>query len=62
MKLSLSSSIFDIDTVLAKRRVGGRSKGARPYAYEALGDGLGIETVRQLLHHYPRRFIDRSAV
>lgn len=62
VQLSLSSSVFQIDAVLAKRRMGGRAKGQRPYAYEALSEGLGIETVRQLLHHYPRRYIDRSAV
>ena len=27
-----------------------------------LADGLGIHTVGQLLHHYPRRYIDRSRV
>ena len=27
-----------------------------------LADALGIETVGQLLHHYPRRYIDRSRV
>ena len=27
-----------------------------------LADGLGIETVGELLHHYPRRYIDRSRV
>ena len=38
----------------------GRSKG--PEAHIVLADALGIETVGQLLHHYPRRYIDRSLV
>jgi ATP-dependent DNA helicase RecG len=62
VQLSLSSSVFDVDPILAKRRMGGKAKGRRPYAYEALSEGVQIETVRQLLHHYPRRYIDRSAV
>jgi ATP-dependent DNA helicase RecG len=39
--------------------MGVRDKG--PPAWEALADGLGVETVGQLLRHYPRRYIDRSA-
>ena len=37
-----------------------RQKG--PPASEALETGLELETVRDLLHHYPRRYIDRSQV
>ncbi|MEX2421422.1 MAG: DEAD/DEAH box helicase, partial [Actinomycetota bacterium] len=40
-------------------RIGPKTKG--PPAAEALA-GIGIVTVRDLLHHYPRRHIDRSRV
>jgi len=57
--LSLDSPVSAIDARLAARRVGLRSKG--PPAAEVLS-GIGIERVRELLHHYPRRYIDRSQV
>lgn len=60
--LSLSSPIVEIDPKIANRRMGGRNKGTRPTASEALEEGLEIAQVRQLLHHYPRRYIDRSSV
>jgi ATP-dependent DNA helicase RecG len=58
-QLTLDSPIPDIDTQLANRRAGFRTKG--PPAHEVLAEGLGIRTVGQLLRHYPRRYIDRSA-
>jgi ATP-dependent DNA helicase RecG len=58
--LTLASSIEDIDARLASRRTGMRTKGEP--ASVVLASSLGIETVAQLLHHYPRRYIDRSAV
>jgi ATP-dependent DNA helicase RecG len=58
--LTLDSPVGAIDPRLAQRRSGPRDK-ARPAA-EALADGLEIRTVRDLLHHYPRRYIDRSKV
>jgi ATP-dependent DNA helicase RecG len=58
--LTLDSPVSAIDARLAVRRSGPRDK-ARPAA-EALADGLEIRTVRDLLHHYPRRYIDRSKV
>jgi len=57
--LSLDSPVAAIDARLAARRVGLRSKGEP--ASEVLA-GIGIERVRDLLHHYPRRYIDRSQV
>ncbi|HXF56797.1 MAG TPA: ATP-dependent DNA helicase RecG [Actinomycetota bacterium] len=48
-----------IDPRVANRRMGVRTKG--PPAWRALADGLGIRTVGDLLRHYPRRYIDRSA-
>ncbi|MDP9340591.1 MAG: ATP-dependent DNA helicase RecG [Actinomycetota bacterium] len=60
MSLSLDAPVREVDPRVANRRVGMREKG--PPAFQALADGLGIETVRQLLHHYPRRYIDRSQV
>jgi ATP-dependent DNA helicase RecG len=58
--LTLDSPVSAIDARLAGRRSGARDK-ARPAA-EALAEGLDIRTVRDLLHHYPRRYIDRSTV
>jgi ATP-dependent DNA helicase RecG len=58
--LTLDSPVSAIDARVAARRSGPRDK-ARPAA-EALADGLDIRTVRDLLHHYPRRYIDRSKV
>ncbi|HJX07519.1 MAG TPA: ATP-dependent DNA helicase RecG [Actinomycetota bacterium] len=59
MPLTPGDPIVAIDPRLATRRMG-RSKG--PEAHVVLADALGIETVGQLLHHYPRRYIDRSLV
>jgi ATP-dependent DNA helicase RecG len=59
MPLTTSDPTMAIDGRLATRRMG-RSKG--PEAHVVLADALGIETVGQLLHHYPRRYIDRSLV
>ncbi len=57
--LALTSPVSEIDPRLANRRVGARTKG--PPAHEVLADSLGIQTVGDLLRHYPRRYIDRSA-
>jgi ATP-dependent DNA helicase RecG len=57
-RLTLDSPVADIDTRVANRKAG-RTKG--PAAHEVLADALGIETVGQLLRHYPRRYIDRSS-
>ncbi len=59
MPLTTRDPIEAIDARLATRRMG-RSKGKE--AHLVLADSLGIETVGQLLHHYPRRYIDRSLV
>jgi ATP-dependent DNA helicase RecG len=59
MPLNLDDPIVAIDRRLATRRAG-RNKG--PEAHDALAEAFGIETVGQLLHHYPRRYIDRSRV
>jgi ATP-dependent DNA helicase RecG len=58
--LSLASPVSAIDPRLANRRTGFREKG--PPAAVVLAESLGIPTVRELLHHYPRRYIDRSQV
>jgi ATP-dependent DNA helicase RecG len=58
--LTLSSPITAIDRALATRRAGFRDKG--PPAADVLAEALDIRTVRDLLHHYPRRYIDRSQV
>ncbi len=60
MTLTLASPVGAIDPRLAARRVGLKTKG--PPAAEVLREGLEIETVHDLLHHYPRRYIDRSQV
>jgi ATP-dependent DNA helicase RecG len=57
--LELSTDVRLIDSRIAKRRTGSRTKG--PPAYEVLHE-MGIGTVGDLLHHYPRRYIDRSSV
>jgi ATP-dependent DNA helicase RecG len=59
-KLSLGSAVRDVDSSLARRRTGSRAKGRE--AWEVLHDPLGVDTVEDLLHHYPRRYIDRSRV
>ncbi|MGZ5352521.1 MAG: OB-fold nucleic acid binding domain-containing protein, partial [Actinomycetota bacterium] len=59
MALTLESPVAAIDRQLANRRTGFRTKG--PPAAEVLAN-VQIETVRDLLHHYPRRYIDRSQV
>ncbi|MEW6059348.1 MAG: ATP-dependent DNA helicase RecG [Actinomycetota bacterium] len=58
--LTLASPITAVDGRLANRRAGFRDKG--PPAFRVLRESLGISTVRELLHHYPRRYIDRSQV
>ena len=60
MPLTLASSIMDVDRRLATRRVGLRTKG--PEANEVLSAVFGIDAVGDLIHHYPRRYIDRSRV
>jgi len=57
--LELSTDVRLIDSRIANRRAGSRTKG--PPAYEVLHE-MGIGTVGDLLHHYPRRYIDRSSV
>ncbi|MEX0743755.1 MAG: ATP-dependent DNA helicase RecG, partial [Actinomycetota bacterium] len=59
MALSLDAPVSSIDRQLANRRTGLRAKG--PPAAEVLA-GIEVRTVRDLLHHYPRRYIDRSQV
>ncbi len=58
--LTLDASVADIDRRLATRRTGMRTKG--PEAWLVLRDSLQIATLGDLLHHYPRRYIDRSRV
>jgi ATP-dependent DNA helicase RecG len=58
--LELDSPVRAIDARVANRRMGWTEKG--PPAHEVLAESLGIRTVGQLLHHYPRRYIDRSEV
>ena len=63
MQLSLDSPVEAIDAKLASRRGRARRKGAEvPTAAEVLAEAFAIDTVDQLLHHYPRRYIDRSRV
>src|SRR4029453_2610665 len=60
MPLTLSSPIVAIDPKVALRRSGFRTKG--PEARDVLATAFDIHTVGELLHHYPRRYIDRSRV
>ncbi len=57
--LALDSPVLHVDRKLATRRTGLRDKGEEAHLVLA---GMGIETVGDLLRHYPRRYIDRSAV
>jgi ATP-dependent DNA helicase RecG len=58
--LSLDSPILEVDPKVASRQMGAKDKG--PPAHRALADGLGIDDVRGLLHHYPRDYLDRTTV
>ncbi|MEO8476309.1 MAG: ATP-dependent DNA helicase RecG [Actinomycetota bacterium] len=61
--LTLASLIADIDDKIAHRKGGGRPKGSTAkVAWEVLRDAFDIQTVGDLVHHYPRRYIDRSNV
>jgi ATP-dependent DNA helicase RecG len=60
LPLTPQSSIAEIDAKLAARQAGFRTKG--PPAAEVLEHAFEIHTVHDLLHHYPRRYIDRSRV
>jgi ATP-dependent DNA helicase RecG len=57
--LALESPVLHVDRKLATRRTGLREKGEEAHVVLA---GMGIETVGDLVRHYPRRYIDRSAV
>jgi ATP-dependent DNA helicase RecG len=57
--LALDSSVLLVDRKLAARRTGLKDKGEEAHVVLA---GMGIRTVGELLRHYPRRYIDRSAV
>ena len=55
--LRLDAPVREIDPRIASRRFrAGQS------AWEVLAESLGVVTVWDLLHHYPRRYIDRSNV
>ena len=58
-ELALDSPVLLVDQKLATRRTGLRDKGEEAHVVLA---GMGIGTVGELLRHYPRRYIDRSAV
>jgi ATP-dependent DNA helicase RecG len=57
--LTVDSPVLEIDPKVASRRMGVEKKGSP--AFEVLAEGLEIHTVGDLLRHYPRRWIDRSA-
>jgi ATP-dependent DNA helicase RecG len=57
--LSLDTPVRLVDPKLAGRRTGLRDKGEEAHVVLA---GIGIHTVGDLLRHYPRRYIDRTAV
>ena len=60
MPLTLDSPITSIDPKIAARRAGSRARGDE--AWLVLENAFGITSVGQLIHHYPRRYIDRSRV
>jgi ATP-dependent DNA helicase RecG len=57
--LTLDSPVLNVDRKLATRRAGFREKGEEAHLVLA---GIGVRTVGDLVRHYPRRYIDRSAV
>ncbi|HEX5936405.1 MAG TPA: ATP-dependent DNA helicase RecG [Actinomycetota bacterium] len=57
--LSLVAPVLAVDRKLVTRRTGLREKGEEAHV---VLEGMGIRTVGDLLRHYPRRYIDRSAV
>ena len=57
--LALDTPVLLVDRKLATRRTGLREKGEEAHVVLA---GMGIHTVGDLIRHYPRRYIDRSAV
>jgi ATP-dependent DNA helicase RecG len=57
--LALDSPVLHVDRKVATRRTGLRDKGEEAHVILA---GMGVRTVGDLLRHYPRRYIDRSAV
>ncbi len=57
--LALDTPVLLVDRKLATRRTGLREKGEEAHVVLA---GMGIQTVGDLIRHYPRRYIDRSAV
>jgi ATP-dependent DNA helicase RecG len=57
--LALDTPVLLVDRKLATRRTGLRDKGEEAHVVLA---GMGIDTVGDLIRHYPRRYIDRSAV
>jgi ATP-dependent DNA helicase RecG len=60
LPLTLDSPITSIDAKIAARRTGSRTRGDE--AWVVLESAFGITSVGQLIHHYPRRYIDRSRV
>jgi ATP-dependent DNA helicase RecG len=59
--LTLDSSILEIDPRIAKRQMRSAKKGGP--AHEVLAESsFEIRSIGDLLHHYPRRYIDRSRV
>ncbi len=62
-RLTLDSPVTRIDGKIAARTAGRKRKAVTPpTAAEVLAQAFDIETVGDLLHHYPRRYIDRSRV
>jgi ATP-dependent DNA helicase RecG len=57
--LALDTPVLLMDRKLATRRTGLRDKGEEAHVILA---GMGIRTVGDLIRHYPRRYVDRSAV
>jgi ATP-dependent DNA helicase RecG len=60
LPLTLDSPITSIDEKIAARRTGSRTRGDE--AWVVLEKAFDVVSVGQLIHHYPRRYIDRSRV
>ncbi len=59
--LGVDAPVKDLGGVASMPTRGGRGRGGPP-VHEVLSESLGVHTVDDLLHHYPRRYVDRSAM
>jgi ATP-dependent DNA helicase RecG len=59
--LGVDAPVRDLGGVASMPTRSGRGRGGPP-VHEVLAENLDVHTVDDLLHHYPRRYVDRSAM